>query len=77
MVNLIKNYSVELGKGDLEAIIKRAVQAETCRHVLSIDFHINAGSEDRFQYTPASLGKVVVKLGEVLNARSMISPQPV
>ena len=64
MVNLIKNYSVELGKDDLVAIIKRAVEAETCRHVLSIDFHINAGSEDRFQYTPPSLGKVVVKLGE-------------
>ena len=75
MANLIKNYSVELNRSDLEAIIKQAVEAETCRHVLSIDFHINAGSEDRFQYTPASLGKVTVKLGEVLNARSGPLPE--
>ena len=64
MANVISKYSVELNQDDVKELLSMAVQNETQRKVTSIEFHINGGSEDRFQYTPPLLGKVVVQLGE-------------
>lgn len=63
---MIKNFSLELNESEVKQLIKEACEREIGRKVLSIDFDICKGYDDRFEYAPSSLSKAVVKLGESL-----------
>ena len=64
MSKFIKNFSLELNEAELKELVKEAAEREIGRRVLSVEFSISAGYEDRFEHSPAALNKVVVKLGE-------------
>ena len=73
---MIKNFSLELNQEEVKQLIKEACEREIGRKVLSVDFTISAGYDDRFEHSPAALSKVVVKLGEEIKSVRHTAERP-